>query len=207
VPAAVWEEITRTPAFSPAASLEAAGDARATGWLQVTTAGNRPLVMQLETVLDAGEAEAIALAVERAPSLLLIDERDGRHMARTLGVPLTGYVGRLVTRQSPRACTRNQTASDRAGATTSFSPASRSRPTSARGGRRGILRNRLASWSSVRHQRYGISSWELRPQRAQETHRIDRMHQEPLVLIQSALETHHAIASIAYRSPNHTTAG
>jgi predicted nucleic acid-binding protein len=47
VPAAVWEEITRAPAFSPAASLEAAGDARATGWLQVTTAGNRPLVTQL----------------------------------------------------------------------------------------------------------------------------------------------------------------
>jgi predicted nucleic acid-binding protein len=96
VPAAVWEEITRAPAFSPAASLEAAGDAHATGWLQVTTAGNRPLVTQLETVLDAGEAEAIALAVERAPSLLLIDERDGRHMARTLGVPLTGTLGVLL---------------------------------------------------------------------------------------------------------------
>jgi uncharacterized protein len=67
VPAAVWEEISRTPAFSPAASLEAAGDAHATGWLQVATAGDRPLVTQLETVLDVGEAEAIALAVERAP--------------------------------------------------------------------------------------------------------------------------------------------
>jgi predicted nucleic acid-binding protein len=64
--------------------------------LQVTTAGNRPLVTQLETVLDVGEAEAIALAVERAPSVLLIDERDGRHMARTLGVPLTGTLGVLL---------------------------------------------------------------------------------------------------------------
>lgn len=40
-------------------------------------------------MLDLGEAEAIALAVECAPSLLLIDERDGRQVARTLGVPLT----------------------------------------------------------------------------------------------------------------------
>jgi predicted nucleic acid-binding protein len=49
-------------------------------------------------VLRAGcsEAEAIALAVERAPSLLLIDERDGRHMARTLGVPLTRALGVLL---------------------------------------------------------------------------------------------------------------
>lgn len=56
------------------ASPEAAAAARASGWLQVATAINRPLVTQLETVLDPGEAEAIALAIEHAPSLLLIDE-------------------------------------------------------------------------------------------------------------------------------------
>jgi hypothetical protein len=60
------------------------------------TAGNRPLVTQLETLLDPREAEAIALAVEQAPSLLLIDERDGRQVARTLKVPITGTVGVLL---------------------------------------------------------------------------------------------------------------
>jgi predicted nucleic acid-binding protein len=51
------------------------------GGLHVASAGNRPLVAQRETVFDPGEAEAISLAVERAPSLLLIDERDGRQVA------------------------------------------------------------------------------------------------------------------------------
>ncbi|MGH8290736.1 MAG: DUF3368 domain-containing protein [Steroidobacteraceae bacterium] len=97
IPAAVWQEITRAPAFSSSASShQTAADARTTGWLQLATASNRPLVKQLETVLDPGEAEAIALAVERQPSLLLIDERDGRQIARALGVPLTGTLGVLL---------------------------------------------------------------------------------------------------------------
>jgi uncharacterized protein len=96
IPEAVWQEITRTPAFAAAASLQVAADARGAGWLKVATAANRPLVTQIETMLDPGEAEAIALAVERAPSVLLIDERDGRQVARTLGVPLTGTLGILL---------------------------------------------------------------------------------------------------------------
>lgn len=51
---------------------------------------------QLEATLDPGEAEAIALAAERAPSLLLIDESDGRRVARTIGVSLTGTLGVLL---------------------------------------------------------------------------------------------------------------
>ncbi len=95
-PEVVWQEITRAPTFAVAAALQVANDARDAGWLQIASAGNRPLVRQLETVLDPGEAEAISLAVERAPSLLLIDERDGRQMARTLGVPITGTLGVLL---------------------------------------------------------------------------------------------------------------
>jgi len=74
IPEAVWREITRAPALAAPASLQVAADARSAGWLQVAAADNRPLVTQLETALDPGEAEAIALAVERAPSLPLIDE-------------------------------------------------------------------------------------------------------------------------------------
>lgn len=73
-----------------------AADARGAGWLQVATAVNRPLVTQLETTLDPDEAEAIVLAVERASTLLLIDDRDGRQVARTLGVPLMGTLGVLL---------------------------------------------------------------------------------------------------------------
>lgn len=54
---------------SSAKSHQTAADAQAAGWLQVATGRNRPLVTQLEIVLDP--AEAIALAVARKPSLLL----------------------------------------------------------------------------------------------------------------------------------------
>jgi predicted nucleic acid-binding protein len=96
IPAVVWQEITHIPSFSSVATHEAAAEARTAGWLRVVTPNNRPLVTQLETVLDSGEAEAIALAVECKPSLLLIDERDGRQVARTLDVPLTGTLGVLL---------------------------------------------------------------------------------------------------------------
>lgn len=94
VPDAVWREVANTSSGSPGVSEAHA--ARATGWLKVATAGNRPLVTQLEATLDPGEAEAIALAVERAPCLLLIDESDGRRVARAMGVPRTGTVGVLL---------------------------------------------------------------------------------------------------------------
>jgi predicted nucleic acid-binding protein len=99
VPVAVWQEITHIPSFSSVATHQAATEARTAGWLRIATANNRPLVTQLETVLDSGEAEAIALAVECKPSLLLIDERDGRQVARTLNVPLTGG-GALLTQDA-----------------------------------------------------------------------------------------------------------
>jgi hypothetical protein len=68
IPEAVRQEITRAPAFAAAASFRVAADARDAGWLQVTSAANRPLVKQLETVLDLGEAEAIAVRSSARPS-------------------------------------------------------------------------------------------------------------------------------------------
>ena len=53
------------------------------------------LVVQLRHGLDAGEAEAIALALERKASLLLVDERLGRSAARKLGLEITGLLGVL----------------------------------------------------------------------------------------------------------------
>ena len=46
--------------------------------------------------LHRGEAEAIALAVERRADRLLIDERQGRLTAEALGVPVVGSVGVLI---------------------------------------------------------------------------------------------------------------
>jgi predicted nucleic acid-binding protein len=47
-------------------------------------------------MLDAGEAEAIALALEQEANLLIIDESAGRAMARPLGIELTGTLGVLL---------------------------------------------------------------------------------------------------------------
>lgn len=100
VPDAVWQEVTRSPSFTSPTTPVAVSDAKAAGWLKVVAASNRPLVTQLETTLDPGEAEAIALAVENTSSFLLIDERDGRQVARTLGVEMTGTLGILMRAKS-----------------------------------------------------------------------------------------------------------
>jgi len=58
---------------------------------------NRALLTDLSATLHPGEAAAVALAVETADSILVIDEADGRRTAARLGLRITGTVGILVT--------------------------------------------------------------------------------------------------------------
>ena len=57
---------------------------------------NRQLTQALKQELDAGEAEAIAFALEIGADLLLMDERLGREVARHLGLRYTGLIGVLI---------------------------------------------------------------------------------------------------------------
>jgi hypothetical protein len=57
-------------------------------WIRVQAAGDRALVTQLETDLDPGEAEALAVALELRADLVLIDEKRGRDVARRLDLRL-----------------------------------------------------------------------------------------------------------------------
>ena len=54
---------------------------------------DRRLVALLEEFVDAGEAEAIVLALERRADLLLVDDHDARSLAKKLGLQVMGTLG------------------------------------------------------------------------------------------------------------------
>lgn len=93
IPEAVYRELVEIEPPVPGS-----GEVQRAAWVKVTAVVNRAMVEQLqdEVRLDAGEAEAIALALELKADLLLIDERRGRATANRLGVKITGLLGILV---------------------------------------------------------------------------------------------------------------
>lgn len=64
-------------------------------WLQTENLINNTLARALHLVVDAGEAEAIALASEKS-CLLISDDRQARAAAKRLGVSVIGTIGVLV---------------------------------------------------------------------------------------------------------------
>ena len=46
-------------------------------WCRVDAAEERPLLASLRLAIDAGEAEAIALALDRQASIVLLDDKKG----------------------------------------------------------------------------------------------------------------------------------
>jgi hypothetical protein len=65
-------------------------------WIKVVQPANSQKVQMLETKLDAGEAQAIVLALETNCDLLLMDERIGTNIARREGLQTIGLVGVLI---------------------------------------------------------------------------------------------------------------
>ncbi len=93
IPLAVREEFrleTDRPGVAPLRQ------ALAEGWVHVEEISNRPFVEVLRRELDAGEAEALVLAVEQRASRVLLDEQEARRVSRTLGLPVTGALGILL---------------------------------------------------------------------------------------------------------------
>ena len=89
IPTAVYWEVTRfedQPGAESVQSLE---------WITSRTCPRPDLATVLREDLDAGEAEAIAMAVD-LDALLLIDERKGRRRASRLDVSRLGLLGVLV---------------------------------------------------------------------------------------------------------------
>jgi predicted nucleic acid-binding protein len=66
------------------------------GWLRVQEVEDRHLVRVLQGELDKWEAEAIALGLQVGAEWTLLDEREGRKVAKTLGLKVTGVLGVLL---------------------------------------------------------------------------------------------------------------
>ena len=73
---AVWKEVVEEGGERPGnREVKAAHEA---GWIEVITPGNKSVVRLLERELHIGEAETIALAVERHPEVIFPDESEAR---------------------------------------------------------------------------------------------------------------------------------
>lgn len=83
----VWDELNAGGKRWPGRD-EAAAD-----WIQRHIVRNEALVMALQRDLDRGEAESIALALELSADLVLLDEKESRHLAQRQGLRVLGVVG------------------------------------------------------------------------------------------------------------------
>ena len=91
IPTAVYQELLDSGVEDPAVLAIQTLD-----WIQVCPVTNAVLFQSLQASLDAGEAEAIVLAVELAADRLLMDERRGRQQAMQAGLKVTGLLGVLL---------------------------------------------------------------------------------------------------------------
>jgi predicted nucleic acid-binding protein len=62
-------------------------------WIKIRTIKDQSRVDALALVLDKGEASAIALSMETAESVLIIDEKKGRRIAQELNIKIIGTLG------------------------------------------------------------------------------------------------------------------
>ena len=79
IPQAVYDEMAGLGYTVPGAI-----EVQTLPWIETRQVINRTLVGELQNELDAGESEAIALAIELTADLLLIDEYPGRIIASSL---------------------------------------------------------------------------------------------------------------------------
>lgn len=91
IPQAVYHEIAVRGVGQPGAI-----EIQTLSWFDQYHVHDTALVQQLKQHLDAGESEAIALAIEIQADQLLLDERRGRTVAKQYGVSVIGLMGVLL---------------------------------------------------------------------------------------------------------------
>jgi predicted nucleic acid-binding protein len=93
IPNAVLEEL-RIQEDLP--GCQAIRDALKDEWLRIQEVSDQSLVRVLERELDNGEASAITLAVQVKAKWILLDEKEGRKIAKSLGLKVAGVLGILL---------------------------------------------------------------------------------------------------------------
>src|ERR1700761_3804054 len=86
IPLAVAAELKRHPNKLANSAFEVA----LREWIHIVTLEDTALHRMLRRQVDAGEAEAIAVAADLGARILIIDEQEGRMLARQVGLSLTG---------------------------------------------------------------------------------------------------------------------
>lgn len=90
IPEAVYYELTST------GTVPGTIEVQTLNWIVTRPVTNLNPVITLQQELDAGEAEAIGLALELNANRLLIDERRGRRIASQLNIKFIGVLGILI---------------------------------------------------------------------------------------------------------------
>lgn len=93
IPSAVLDELKISEERSGSQAMR---EAISSGWIQSREVNNDSLAQLLKQTLDRGEAEAIALAIELKADWIFLDEREGRKVAKSLGLNVTGVLGILL---------------------------------------------------------------------------------------------------------------
>jgi len=91
VPEQVWEEIQKGER-----GTDALEDLRNEGFLNIVPVPEDELFRELREDIDKGEAAALRYALEENADLVLLDEKEGRNVARRHEIPRTGVVGILL---------------------------------------------------------------------------------------------------------------
>ncbi|MDO8368502.1 MAG: DUF3368 domain-containing protein [Saprospiraceae bacterium] len=92
LPESVFEELCQVPEQKTILEQQ--------GWIFIQKPSDTAWVEILKLELDRGEAEAIALAVELKAAALIIDERQGRNKAESVGLKIIGLLGILLEAKS-----------------------------------------------------------------------------------------------------------
>lgn len=97
IPQMVYQEIVIDGAGEPGSD-----EIQTAQWVEIQRCTNQDIINILNSELDPGEAEAIALALELDADYLLIDERDGRQKALDYHLKPLGVLGILLRAKEAR---------------------------------------------------------------------------------------------------------